>query len=64
MSCNGRCKGAMPEIDSELIKAVDIVVEYYRDYCNSIGCKNPSAQCFMHYVNNIIFYKLNFLRIK
>lgn len=55
--CPRRCKGAMPEITPELIKALDIIIKYYKDFQGDIGCKRPSSQCFIYYINNVLWYK-------
>lgn len=54
----------MPEIDPELIKALDIVLEYYRDFRNEVGCDHPSTQCFIYYINNVLWYRFNMERNK
>ena len=60
--CPSKCKGAMPEMTPELIKALDTIIEYYRDFHNEIGCEKPSAQCFIVYMNNLLYYKSIFDR--
>lgn len=56
MNCTGTCKGIMPKVTPELIKASKMVREYYRDFCNELGCESD-PQCFIRWFNDILLSK-------